>query len=73
MTAPNPLSALDALHFAGSDVSISSDPETSSITATSSAAKARTRRMGKWFDGYEAEPVKRSRRRWKYDAKAEIF
>jgi hypothetical protein len=30
-----------------------SDPETSSSTATSKAAKARTRRMGKWFDGYE--------------------
>ena len=26
------------------------DPETSSSTATSSAAKARTRRMGPWFD-----------------------
>lgn len=29
-----------------------SDPETSSSTATSSRAKARTRRMGPWFDGY---------------------
>ncbi len=29
------------------------DPETSSSTASSSAAKARTRRMGPWFDGYE--------------------
>lgn len=29
------------------------DPETSSTTATSSAAHARTRRMGPWFDGYE--------------------
>jgi len=28
------------------------DPETSSSTATSAAAKARTRRMGPWFDGY---------------------
>ena len=31
------------------------DPETSSRTATSSAAKARTRRMGAWFDGYTEE------------------
>lgn len=30
-----------------------SDPETSSSTATSSKARARTRRMGPWFDGYE--------------------
>lgn len=29
------------------------DPETSSRTATSSVARARTRRMGNWFDGYE--------------------
>ena len=29
------------------------DPETSSKTATSSVAKARTRRMGPWFDGYQ--------------------
>ena len=29
------------------------DPETSSKTATSSIARARTRRMGPWFDGYE--------------------
>lgn len=28
------------------------DPETSSSTATSAAAKARTRRMGPWFDGF---------------------
>ena len=28
------------------------DPETSSSTATSPAARARTRRVGKWFDGY---------------------
>lgn len=32
-----------------------SNPETSSSTATSSAARARTRRMGAWFDGYEKE------------------
>lgn len=32
-----------------------SDPETSSRTATRSKAKARTRRMGPWFDGYEKE------------------
>jgi len=49
------------------------DPETSSSTATSSTAKARTKRMGPWFDGYELEPVKRSRRRWKYNAKAWVF
>ncbi len=29
------------------------NPETSSRTATSAAAKARTRRCGSWFDGYE--------------------
>lgn len=29
------------------------DPETSSSTATSKTAKARTRRVGAWFDGYE--------------------
>lgn len=32
-----------------------SDPETSSRTATGSAAVARTRRLGDWFDGYESE------------------
>lgn len=31
------------------------DSETSSRTATSSTAKARTRRCGAWFDGYERE------------------
>jgi hypothetical protein len=30
-----------------------SNPETSSSTATSSAARARTRRLGAWFDGYQ--------------------
>jgi hypothetical protein len=29
-----------------------SNPETSSSTATSAAARAVTRRMGEWFDGY---------------------
>lgn len=29
------------------------DPETSSSTATGSIARARTRRVGAWFDGYE--------------------
>lgn len=29
------------------------DPETSSRTATSAAAKRRTARLGPWFDGYE--------------------
>ena len=29
-----------------------SDPETSSSTCTKSANRARTRRMGPWFDGY---------------------
>jgi len=29
------------------------DPETSSSTCTSKAGKARTRRVGRWFDGYE--------------------
>lgn len=29
------------------------DPETSSSTATNKVAKARTRRVGAWFDGYE--------------------
>ena len=28
------------------------DPETSSSTATKPAARARTRRVGPWFDGY---------------------
>ena len=28
------------------------DPETSSSTCTSAAGKARTRRMGPWFDSY---------------------
>lgn len=31
------------------------DRETSSSTATSADALAHTRRMGQWFDGYEAE------------------
>ena len=30
------------------------DPETSSSTAMSATARARTRRVGAWFDGYEA-------------------
>lgn len=30
-----------------------SDPETSSHTCTKAAGKARTRRLGAWFDGYE--------------------
>ena len=29
------------------------DPETSSATATGKVAKARTRRIGRWFDSYE--------------------
>ena len=29
------------------------NPETSSSTCTKSAGRARTRRMGAWFDGYE--------------------
>lgn len=31
------------------------DPETSSKSATSSAALARTARYGAWFDGYDEE------------------
>jgi hypothetical protein len=31
------------------------DPETSSRTCTKAAGKARTRRMGPWFDGYEED------------------
>jgi hypothetical protein len=31
------------------------DPETSSVTATGKVAKARTRRVGRWFDGWVAE------------------
>lgn len=31
------------------------DPETSSKTATSARAKARTRMYGPWFDGYDEE------------------
>lgn len=33
------------------------DPETSSSTATSKAARALTRRAGPWFDGYDAQKV----------------
>jgi len=29
------------------------DPETSSSTCTKADGKRRTKRMGKWFDGYE--------------------
>ncbi len=32
-----------------------SDPETSSSSATTPAATARTAKLGAWFDGYEAE------------------
>lgn len=32
------------------------DPETSSSTARGPVATARTRRLGPWFDGYEAAP-----------------
>lgn len=32
-----------------------SDPETSSRTATSSTARARTRKHGAWFDGFTTE------------------
>lgn len=39
------------------------DPETSSSTATSYAAKRRTARMGPWFDGYDEEKPRRTRRR----------
>ena len=31
------------------------DPETSSSTATSAAARRRTLALGAWFDGYESE------------------
>jgi hypothetical protein len=31
------------------------NPETNSKTATRSVARARTRRRGPWFDGYEKE------------------
>jgi hypothetical protein len=30
-----------------------SDPQTSSSTATTAAARARTRKYGPWFEGYE--------------------
>ena len=30
-----------------------SDPETSSSTCTKAAGKARTKRLGRWFDGFE--------------------
>lgn len=29
------------------------DPETSSSTATGKVARARTRKLGAWFDGYQ--------------------
>lgn len=32
-----------------------SDPETSSRTCTNSTGRARTRRLGAWFDGYDRE------------------
>lgn len=32
-----------------------SDPETSSSTCTNKAGKARTRRLGAWFDSYTRE------------------
>ncbi len=31
------------------------DPETSSSTCTKAAGRARTRRIGPWFDGYSEE------------------
>ena len=31
------------------------DPETSSSTCTNSVGRNRTARLGRWFDGYEAE------------------
>jgi len=31
------------------------DPQTSSSTCTNASGKARTRRLGPWFDGYEAQ------------------
>jgi hypothetical protein len=34
---------------------ICNDPETSSTTATSAAARRRTKRNGAWFYGYTAE------------------
>jgi hypothetical protein len=30
-------------------------PDTSSSTATTAEAKRRTAKLGRWFDGYEAE------------------
>ncbi len=39
------------------------DPETSSSTCTSAVGRARTRRMGPWFDSYDEEHDRRSRRR----------
>lgn len=35
------------------------DPETSSTTATKPGAKARTTRLGAWFDGYEEQRERR--------------
>jgi hypothetical protein len=49
------------------------DPETSSSTATGAIAKARTRRHGPWFDGYEEMPAPKRRRRARYNAKAWLF
>jgi hypothetical protein len=38
------------------------DPETSSSTCTGKVARARTKRLGAWFDGYSEMPVKQYRR-----------
>jgi hypothetical protein len=35
------------------------DPETSSSTAKGKVARARTRKVGPWFDGYTKSPHKR--------------
>lgn len=37
------------------------DPETSSSTATSAAARRRTEQRGPWFDGYDVDRPRRRR------------
>lgn len=50
-----------------------SNPETSSRTATSPEARARTARYGNWFDGYESNQPVRRPDGWPNHATREVF